>query len=71
MAEIFLIFMHQLIKKRELNDNIKSVSPKRVVTILYHCAFNADFLANSYFISKICHAKSFKMRYIMSLYKPF
>ena len=50
---------------------IKSVSPKRVVTILYHCAFNADFLANSYFISKICHAKSFKMRYIMSLYKPF
>ena len=50
---------------------LKSVSPKRVVTILYHCAFNADFLANSYFISKICHAKSFKMRYIMSLYKPF
>ena len=28
MAEIFLIFMHQLIKKRELNDNI--LPPSRI-----------------------------------------
>ena len=37
-------------KKELVKIIVKSESPKWVVTILYHCAFNTDFLANSYFI---------------------
>ena len=36
-----------------------------------HCDSNTDFLANSYFIVQIHHAKSFKMNYIRSLYLNF
>ena len=36
-----------------------------------HCDSIIDFLANSYFIVQIYHAKSFKMKYIMSLYLNF
>ena len=35
------------------------------------CDFIIDFLANSYFIVQIHHAKTFKMKYSMSLYLNF
>ena len=36
-----------------------------------HCDSIIDFLSNSYFIVQIYHAKSFKMKYIRSLYLNF
>ena len=36
-----------------------------------HCDSIIDFLANSYFIVQIYHAKTFKMKYIRSLYLNF
>ena len=36
-----------------------------------HCDSIIDFLANSYFIVQIYHAKSFKMKYFRSLYLNF
>ena len=39
--------------------------------IYCHCPYNVDFLANSYFIVQIYHAKSFKMKYIKSMYLNF
>ena len=40
-------------------------------TIIVSCDSIIDFLANSYFIVEIYHAKSFKMKYCMSLYLNF
>jgi hypothetical protein len=40
-------------------------------TIIYYCASILDFLTNSYFIVQIYYGKSFKMKYIMSLYLNF
>ena len=37
-------------------------------TIIVSCDSIIDFLANSYFIVEIHHAKSFEMKYCMSLY---
>ena len=39
--------------------------------IYCHCASIIDFLANSYFIVQIYHAKSFKTKYVRSLYFNF
>ena len=36
-----------------------------------HCDSIIDFMANSFFIVQIYHAKSFKMKYIRSLYLRF
>jgi hypothetical protein len=43
----------------------------RVVEREGNCDFNIGFLANSYSFLHIHHVKSFKMRYIKSLYKLF
>ena len=40
-------------------------------TFIVSCDSIKDFLANSYFIVHIHHAKSFKMKYDMSLYLNF
>ena len=50
---------------------ITCVPLKKIVNIFWHCACIIHFLANSYFILQNSHAKTFNMRYIMSLYKPF
>ena len=47
---------------------LTSVPLKRIVTCICHCAFIINFLANSFFILQIHHAKSFKMRHITYLY---
>ena len=40
-------------------------------TFIVSCDSIIDFLANSYFTVQIYHAKSFKMKYIRSLYLNF
>ena len=46
---------------------LKSVPTNFVVNIFCHCDSIIDFLANSYLILQIHHAKSFKMRHITYL----
>ena len=49
-------------------EKLKSVQQNFVVNIFCHCGSIVYFFKNSYFILKICHGKSFKMR---SLYLNF
>ena len=53
------------------NINSSVLLTNHTFDINCHCDFNIDFLANSYFIVQIYHAKSFKMKYIRSLYLNF
>ena len=50
---------------------VKSVPVIFVVDLFYYCGSIIDFLRNSYFILQIYHAKSFKMRYVKTLYLTF
>ena len=43
----------------------------KTFNFIVSCDSIIDFLANSYFIEQIHHAKSFKMKYSMSLYLNF
>ena len=58
-------------ERKKSKVEIKTDAPKQVVTWLCHCTFIIVFLANSSFTFEIYRAKSFKMRYTMSLCKPF
>ena len=59
--------------KMILLTSVQAMSDARyfVVETKCNCDFIIEFLANSYFIMQMHHDKSFKMRYIKSLYKLF
>ena len=65
----------QKVKKRSskrmfhLDTNVcPTLKDSNLYLSLTHCAFIMNFMANSYFILQIYHAKSFKMRHITYLY---
>jgi hypothetical protein len=49
-------------------ERLMHVKLNHTYYISCHCDSIIDFLANSYFIVQIYHAKSFKMKYIRSVY---
>ena len=65
-THVFFIIYYTL-----LISVIKSVPVIFVVDLFYYCGSIIDFLRNSYFILQIYHAKSFKMRYVKTLYLTF
>ena len=50
---------------------LKQAISYQTFTFIVSCDSVIDFLSNSYFIVEIHHAKSFKMKYSMSLYLNF
>ena len=64
----YIIFTKYIPLNKVYQIPLTSVTKISIPSYVVYCGSHIDFLRNSDFILQICHAKSFKMRYIRSLY---